>query len=383
MQSRDVIIQDICFENMGRTDKSVQSRDVGSRGAPQSCEATGAEYCLCDHDGDGLADCVHPAVNIKGRYPIHIHRAGMGKAAVVDGCAVWTSPGHGMVHHDSHASFAGNVIYGAHGAGMVAESGNETGAWFDNAVIFCKGNSWSTAKDGVSVEDHNHFDMGRNGEAYWFQGRMVHAVGNIAASVNTGYAFIHRGHFGDGNFHKVDAADYPFPEALRLNPEATPDDANILRFEDNEVFACNWGLQVVKSNPHQGHDVHSHLKGFTAWSTRHGFDIQYTAHYTFENFRMVAKAPAQFSLPKVGAQVASNTMDITLLNVHADSVLDVVQPVSSTDSVNAVAYFISIGPVPFRGFAALLGCPLALPDETKRQDGEDNPCRTSHPPSNP
>ena len=45
------------------------------------------------------------------------------------GNAVYGSPGWGFVHHDSNAILDNNATYDTFGAGYVAESGNETGAW--------------------------------------------------------------------------------------------------------------------------------------------------------------------------------------------------------------------------------------------------------------
>ncbi|NJK28075.1 MAG: hypothetical protein HC925_05580, partial [Coleofasciculaceae cyanobacterium SM2_3_26] len=45
------------------------------------------------------------------------------------------SPGWGIVHHDSHLVLENNVVFDVAGAAIVAESGNELGAWRNNLTI--------------------------------------------------------------------------------------------------------------------------------------------------------------------------------------------------------------------------------------------------------
>ncbi|MEM8789523.1 MAG: G8 domain-containing protein [Pseudomonadota bacterium] len=168
MHNHDVQIHDAAFEDLGRTDK---------------LELSGAD-------------------NVKGRYALHIHRAGAedieGEPAVVEGVAVSGTPGWGIAHHQSHLNILDSVVFGAVGAGIAAEAGDEIGLWQDNLVI-------KTTGDGVSISGaeqassgggwdapggrNAEFDFGFAGEAYWVQGgAQVQIVDNVAASSVNGLA---------------------------------------------------------------------------------------------------------------------------------------------------------------------------------------------------
>jgi hypothetical protein len=227
--------------------------------------------------------------------------------AVLEGNAVFGSPGWGFVHHDSHAILHDNASYDTFGAAFVAETGNETGQWTNNIAIDAEG-LVRLVKNGPDV---NAFDLGRTGDGFWFQGRLVESAGNIAASVNNGFVYMHR---GDGMI-PISADDFDFPEALGLREVVGVDDAPILHFRDNEAFAvAKDGLHVVKANPNQGHDVHTHLKGFTAWSVKTGVHIEYTSHYLLEDFDLVGKEPTRFKAPGAGISIGNNTTDVTIAN---------------------------------------------------------------------
>ena len=251
---------------------------------------------------------VAPDSNVRGRYPLHIHRAGISdprNPAVVIGNAVFGSPGWGYVHHDSNAIFHNNASFDTFGAGYVAETGNEIGSWTHNIAIKAEGNSAFNPKNGNDVE---LFDMGRTGDGFWFQGRMVKSVGNIAASVNHGFVYLHRGTGMLG----FDNQAFTLPEALRRNGQSAPDDAPILGFHDNESFASTVGLYVVKANPNQQHDIHSHLSQFLAWEVRAGAALEYTSHYLLEDFDVVGKAPEPFSEAAFGIDFGTNTSDMVI-----------------------------------------------------------------------
>ncbi|MEM1089081.1 MAG: G8 domain-containing protein [Pseudomonadota bacterium] len=251
---------------------------------------------------------VEPDSNVRGRYSFHIHRAGIAdprNPAVVIGNAVFGSPGWGYVHHDSNAIFHNNASFDTFGAGFVAETGNEIGSWTHNIAIKAEGNSAFNPKNGNDVD---LFDMARTGDGFWFQGRMVKSVGNIAASVNHGFVYLHRGNGMIG----FDNQAFTLPEALRRNGQASPDDAPILGFHDNESFASTVGLYVVKANPNQQHDIHSHLSRFLAWEVRAGAALEYTSHYLLEDFDLVGKTPEPFSTADFGIDFGNNTSDMVV-----------------------------------------------------------------------
>jgi hypothetical protein len=292
MHSGDVDVRYAAFHELGRTDKS---RDA----IPAS-----------------IVEDVASDTNVQGRYSFHFHRSGIDDVenpAMAVGNAVFGSPGWGFVHHDSHAVLHDNATYNTFGAGFVAETGNETGSWSDNIAIYAQGASWEAPKNGNNTNDPN-FDLGRTGDGFWFQGRMVESIDNIAASVNTGFVYIHRGK----GMLPFDSAAFDFPEALGLRKAVSPDNAPILSFRGNEAFAAKEGLHVVKNNPNQGHDIHSHLQDFTAWSVISGAHLEYTSHYLLENFDVVGKEATSFSRARDGISLGTNVSDITIISARID-----------------------------------------------------------------
>ena len=287
------------FDQLGRTDKSrLLILDVAEGAVP--------------------AD---PTDNIRARYPFHLHHSPAPSEqrdpAIAIGNAVFGSPGWGFVQHDACAIFHDNATYDTFGAGFVAETGNETGEWTDNIAI-CAGTStngkgWTTPKitHEADVELPN-FDLGRTGDGYWFQGRMVASRNNIAASVNNGFVYFHRGP-RIGGMLPFDAETFDLPAALHYDPASGVDDAPILHFADCETFAARCGLSIEKANPKQNHDVHTHLKRFTAWSVQDGAELAYTAHYTLEDFDLTGVTPRPHYPAKFGVELGRVTTDMTLV----------------------------------------------------------------------
>lgn len=284
MHSNNVDVRYAEFHQLGRTDKSVPSfevRDVAN---------------------------IQPNSNVRGRYSLHLHRIGTEDArspAVIVGNAVFGSPGWGYTHHDSHAIFDANASFDTFGAGFVAETGNETGIWSNNIAIKAEGNRAINPKNGNEREE---FDMGRNGVGFWFQGRMVTSLDNLAASVNNGFAYLHRG-TGMINFP---AERFMLPEALGFNSRTTPDDAPIRNFDGNEAQACTLGLYVVKANPDQGHDIYTVISDFLAWNVRFGVGLEYTAHYLVDGIDVIGAEPEPFFKAGWGLDIGTNTSDMVI-----------------------------------------------------------------------
>jgi len=278
------------FVELGRTDKSVPSFALNQ------------------------LDTIETDSNARGRYAMHFHMTGIDtprEPARAVGNAVFASPGWGFVHHASNAIFHDNASFDTFGAGFVAETGDEIGAWTDNIAIKAEGNSAFNPKNG---NDPDAFDMGRTGDGFWFQGRMVRAVGNIAASVNHGYVYLHRGTGMRGFANDA----FMLPEALRIDGNSAPDDAPIFNFHDNEAFASTVGVYVVKANPNQQHDIHSHLSAFTAWEVEAGAAMEYTSHYLLEDFDIIGNTPEAFRNPAFGIDFGTNTTDMVINRVHIE-----------------------------------------------------------------
>ncbi len=288
MQQAPVDVRYVAFWQLGRTDKSFLTLEA-------------ADF-----------DVITPTSNVRGRYAFHLHRKGIADVkspAIAIGNAVFGSPGWGYVHHDSNAIFHNNVSYDTFGAGFVAETGNEIGTWTNNLAIKAEGNSAFNPKNG---NDRELFDIGRTGDGFWFQGRMVRSVNNIAASVNHGFVYLHRG----SGMLSFPGSVFMLPEALRRGANSSVDDAPVLSFAGNESFASTVGLYVVKANPNQQHDVHSHFKNFKAWEVRAGSAMEYTAHYLLEDFDIIGKTPEAFSTAAFGIEFGTNTSDMVINGVH-------------------------------------------------------------------
>jgi len=288
MQDGEVDVRYVSLWQLGRTDKSFLTLEA------------------IDFDP------ITPTSNVRGRYAFHLHRKGFNdleKPVVAIGNAVFGSPGWGYVHHDSNAFFHNNVSYDTFGAGFVAETGNEVGSWTHNLAIKAEGNSAFNPKNG---NDRELFDIGRTGDGFWFQGRMVRSVGNIAASVNHGFVYLHRG----SGMIPFPGAHFMLPEALPLAGNTSVDDAPIMSFADNESFASTVGIYVVKANPNQQHDIHSHFKNFLAWEVRAGAAMEYTSHYLLENFDIIGKTPEPFSTALFGIEFGTNTSDMVINDAH-------------------------------------------------------------------
>ena len=251
------------FMGLGRTDKSVRAFDVGD---------------LATVNSDS---------NVKGRYALHIHRAGvadLADPAVLVGNAVWGSPGWGIVQHDSNALISGNAVYDVFGAAYSAETGNETGRWSDNIAIKSIGVD-VLPKDGADVAA---FDLGREGSGFWFQGRLIDVVDNVAAGMPMGHGFIYMSRMPMEDMIPIDPSTALQSDKLRYADDVPNYIPNIGEFSGNEAIAARFGLEVIKPTPLQGHDVRSVIEDFTAWEVWTGISLEYTGHYTITNADLTA-----------------------------------------------------------------------------------------------
>ena len=286
MHSDKADIRYASFWNLGRTDKSKPSFEV--------------------HD----LETVSADTNVRGRYPFHFHRTGMNNPrdpATAIGNVVIESPGWGFVHHDSHANFYENASFNTFGAGFVSETGNETGDWIRNIAVRAKGTATYNPKNDTDVIN---YDIARTGDGFWFQSRMVRSFDNIASSVNHGFVYFHRG----TGVIKFPATQYMLPEALGYGDPAAPDDVPIRAFDDNEAYAVQVGLWVVKAGPQQEHDIFTVLSNFTAWEAEAGAAVEYTSHYLFDNFDLIGNTPEPFRKPIVGIELGNNSSDMVVRN---------------------------------------------------------------------
>ncbi len=286
MHSDDIDVRYSEFLELGRTDKSERATDVMD------------------------LDTVHSDSNVKARYSLHLHRAGVSDVdnpAYLVGNSVWGSPGWGFVQHDSNAILADNAAYDVYGAAFVAETGNEIGRWSHNIAIKSIGNGGGAKWH----DDVNAFDLGRTGAGFWFQGRLVDAVDNVAAGVPGGHGFVYMSR-GNGVI-PVDPATAPWSESLRYVDEAIVNYPAITQFDNNEAFAVGTGVEVIKAGAEQQHDVRTVFDGFTAWEVRTGVHLQYTAHYTLKDIDVIATDRSSGAgAAGSGIFIDVNSIDITI-----------------------------------------------------------------------
>ena len=259
MHSDNIDVRYAEFYELGRTDKS-----------ERAFEAADADHLESDS-------------NVKARYSLHIHRAGVSDVddpAMIVGNAVWGSPGWGYVHHDSNAVLADNAAYDVYGAAFVAESGNEIGRWSHNISIKSIGNGGGPKWH----EDVTAGDMGRTGAGFWFQGRLVEAVDNVAAGVPGGQGFVY---MSRGGIY-LDPNTAHLSESFGYHELVANQIPAITQFEGNEAFAVGTGLIVIKNNSEQHHDVRTVIDDFKGWEVGTGIHLEYTAHYTLKDIDLVA-----------------------------------------------------------------------------------------------
>jgi hypothetical protein len=292
--SIETTLEGVEFFEMGRTDKSVRAVDAASLG---SATATS---------------------NVKGRYPLHLHQPGFPAddlAPVVRGVAIWGSPGWGYAQHGGKAFVYQSNVYNAFGAGFVAESGNETGAWVENTAI--KG----VGVDHIvkNAEDVRAFDLGRTGDGFWMQSRMVRLHRNLAVSMTGGfgYVFFHRNTDLGSRFPltpEFARTALCTPGSLRFASQSI-DNPAILQFTENEVIASEVGFHVVKSSPLAPHDLRSVIDEFLAWEVWNGVQLTYTSRYTVMNSRLIgSKARLHRTRMSRGLTFGRNTYDLAAVN---------------------------------------------------------------------
>ncbi|MGB3616388.1 MAG: G8 domain-containing protein, partial [Elainellaceae cyanobacterium] len=225
--------------------------------------------------------------NVRGRYSVHFHRSGVdnidGQPARAVGNSVWGSPGWGFVNHDSHVVMENNATYDVFGSAFVTETGNEIGAMRNNIAIKSEG-AISISKNLTRVKNH---DIGHNGVGFWFQGRLVANEGNIAAGQrHAGTVYLLRG----ADQIDVLSKNLDFPETSRYSSTLLTGRPHIESLKNHEVFATDKGIEVIKANPNQGHDVRSVIDGLKAWEVRTGTHLEYTSKYTLKNLDLIGAA---------------------------------------------------------------------------------------------
>ncbi|WP_052055451.1 malectin domain-containing carbohydrate-binding protein [Myxosarcina sp. GI1] len=302
MHNEDVQVRYAAFDDLGRTNKN----DVLDDFQRQGFDGLDAERKT--ENGEWVTTPVNQITNIRGRYAVHLHRAGAtatDSTALIQGSVITGGPGWGFVSHDSSADFYDNITYGVLGTGFMAETGNETGTWARNIAINTYGADYNDriftpSGDKYLFENNstdlttilekrgswkNH-DMGHFGDGFWFQGKLINVVDNVSA--NSGL---------DGYFYMFRA-----PDQINVDPNVlveplsvhSPDGIHPFApglnvFVGNESIADTRGLEMIGIGGGRTNDERSVINNFTAWEVGDvGTGAQYYPGYTIKNSTFIA-----------------------------------------------------------------------------------------------
>ncbi len=289
MHSAVVDWWDVRHIELGRTDKSINS---GVK--------TDGQLRVFDDDAYGLVLKPFDAQsNIQSRYPAHLHFLGFGRETrpIIANCVVDGTPGWGMVHHGCDADLMTNVITKFQGAGMVSEEGSEIGAWSGNVVYgvrsTCAGIGFLKSKE--ATWRNNLGDFFTTGIAFAMRNRVMRTTDNWALAASDGYAFYHRATSNPADSiappkgpprGRLDVYDLkPIRDNTNLNQFYV--DVPINHFTDNWAFGCFAGLQVLKSDGEQHHDLNVKFLRLRTAATWMGVMLNYVGAYTLRDFDMV------------------------------------------------------------------------------------------------
>ena len=291
----NVQIRNAAFIKMGRTDKSRITDDfiwnnwVEPKVFKSKISALGQECAAL------IKNPPQDITNIRGRYSIHLHKTGAkygDKMTHVTGNVVWGNPGWGITHHDSHATISNNVVFDVTGAGIVSETGSETGFWDNNLVCEI---SAGHSKDGYAASLF-HDDYLYSGAGLGMKGRAVICRGNVINNVANGIQVANLNSSVSSNLDRLDPlalANRPGYEVdnfpLSINGYSSEGDGVMpveaaLVLENNTISHCLHGLASIERDMGVNHESRSIIDGLYIWGVRRiGIDIVYQVDYTFND----------------------------------------------------------------------------------------------------
>jgi len=290
----NVQIKNAQFLRLGRTDKSKLLDDFVWNNWLEPVVFTSKVSALGQECAEMRAIPANEMTNPRGRYSIHLHKLGTAfgsNMAQVTGNVVWDNPGWGITHHDSHANVSQNVVYEVIGAGIVSETGSETGTWDNNLVVNV---SQGHNTDPYTASLH-HDDYLYSGEGLAMKGRAVLCRNNVIANTVRGVGVINMNN-SINNLDRLDAQALAttrpgyevdnFP--LSTNGYSKEGDGVMpveaaLIMENTLVIDSNFGLRSIERDMGVNHESRSIFDGFKAWGTKTGIHITYQADYSFKD----------------------------------------------------------------------------------------------------
>lgn len=305
MHNHKVQVHNAGFYDLGRSDKTQ----------------------LVDDPEQNVDGSVGSGTNRRGRYPIHFHRnekndAG-GLSVVATGNAVVGSPGWGIAHHDGHVTLEDNVVFDVVGSAIVAEAGNETGAWHNNITIKTTGINTKQIQQ-QDIRRSERFDFGFNGESYWLQGAaQVAMTDNVAISANDSGVMVFADSFQPGKHFQevttIPTADLPNDIRRQVAPKGeTRVDVTTVPLRQLSGFESYntgsgiqfWGhlrngdgeLEFESQTITTAHTLRSDINDFKLWNIRkNGIKPQYSSSLDF-NTGLILGADLSNRLPAFGGE---------------------------------------------------------------------------------
>lgn len=176
-RSADVDVENVRFEGLGRTDKSIPVDDV-------DVTVSSGSYSVSIPAAGTYS-------NPRGRYACHFHENGIQPGSPppsrVHSSVVVDTAGWGFVNHSSHVEFSENVAHDFVGAGFVTEAGDELGSFTDNLAVRGTGDGSYRLirivfKNAARPQPLGDFAF--QGDGFWFQGPALTVRDNVANGCN-------------------------------------------------------------------------------------------------------------------------------------------------------------------------------------------------------
>ncbi|TMM29080.1 T9SS type A sorting domain-containing protein [Polaribacter aestuariivivens] len=299
----NVQIKNAQFKRLGRTDKSKLLDDFIWNNWLEPKVFISKISPLGQEIAEMRAIPVNEVTNPRGRYSIHLHKLGTvfgSKMAQVTGNVVWDNPGWGITHHDSHANISENVVYDVTGAGIVSETGSETGTWDNNLVV--------NIKQGHNTDPYtaslHHDDYLFSGQGLAMKGRAVLCRNNVIANAIRGVGVINMNN-SINNLDRLDAKalaetrgekykvdNFPLSKNgySKEGDGVIPSEASLI-MENTTVIDSNIGLRSIERDMGVNHESRSIFDKFKVWGANTGFLINYQADYSFKDVFISGKNP--------------------------------------------------------------------------------------------
>ena len=272
---------------------------------------TNKDILATDPVVDEFGNLISGGENVRGRYALHVHRAGTNNIAAIPvqikGCSVVAATSWGVVNHESNVNADDNVVFDYFGGAFVTEDGNELGTFNRNIAI--KGRKATTVTD-LTTRTLN-IDFAFEGNGFWIQSSNVGYENNIVTS-------------SAGDAYKVFSDDASMPAEYRvkipkeniLNPIIAGADDSIYtavvplrKFSGNIAYNCNSAMMFwthMLNNDNVGdfstiaydpytHTIMSVIDGCKFWNMLGaGISVKYSGQVHFKNTILLGDLTNQY-----------------------------------------------------------------------------------------